>query len=206
MIVIGLTGGIGTGKTEVAKVLGELGVEVISADEVAHETYRRGTQGWREVVAEFGGGVLGPDGEVDRRKLGEVVFRDERALERLNAIVHPKVRAAIEARLREQRDHGTKAVVVEAALLIEAKRQDARWTTLVDEVWVTDAPETKVVERVRARDSVDTDGVRARVLAQMPRAERVAEADVVIENSGTLEELRTKLRGIWVDRLAALET
>ena len=201
MFIIGLTGGIGTGKTEVAKLLRDLGAEVIGADGVAHEVYKRGAAGWKEVVAEFGEGVLAPDGEVDRAKLGAIVFQDDRARTRLNAIVHPKVRTLIESRIGKLGKLGSEVVVVEAALLVEAKQQEARWASLIDEVWVTDSPEDQVVERIRARDSLDNHAIRERIRSQIPREERLAHADVVIDNSGSPNELRDRVQRVWQDRV-----
>ena len=195
MLIVGLTGGIGTGKTEVAKILRELGAEIISADEAAHEAYRSGTDGWREVVGEFGDGILGPDGEVDRVSLGVIVFDDRRALDRLNAIVHPRARAAVEDRIR---DSVAAVVVVEAALLVEAG-----WSSMVDQVWVTVAGEDQVVERVRRRDHLDEEAIRARARTQMPDSERLTHADAVILNTGTPIELRERVTSLWRDLVAS---
>jgi len=203
MLVIGLTGGIGTGKTEVAEALRGLGAEVVSADRLAHELYRRGARAWREIVDEFGDAVLAPGGEVDRGKLASIVFRDQAALERLNAIVHPRVREAIEERIGELRGRGEKAVVVEVPLLMEAVRQDARWTRLIDEIWATDAGKDQVLGRVRARDGLDAEAVTVRVNAQMARSERLAGADVVIDNRRGLRELRANVRRLWAERVSA---
>ena len=201
MFVVGLTGGIGTGKTEVSKLLQELGAAVVDADKVAHEVYRRGAPGWHEVVAEFGERILAPDGEVDRAKLGDIVFADRRALKRLNAIVHPKVRSMIEARLRDLRGRGEGVVVIEAGLLIEARQQETRWASLVDEIWMTIAPEGQVVKRVQGRSRLEAEAVWARIRSQMPQDERIAHADVVIDNSGGLWELRERVRALWDARV-----
>ena len=107
MFVIGLTGGIGTGKTEASLILGELGAEVIDADRLVHEGYQKGTEIWRAVVDEFGKGIVSTDGGIDRTKLGAIVFNDDEALIRLNDIVHPLVRVELEARatgIRADRD------------------------------------------------------------------------------------------------------
>ena len=194
--IIGLTGGIGTGKTEVSQVLEGLGAEVISADAMGRLAYARNTDGWRLVVDEFGEGVLGPDGAVDRVRLGAAVFSDERQLRRLNSIVHPLIRSMVENRLAELGKRGTQVVVIEAALLLEA-----RWDDLVDEVWVVAASEDLAVGRAAARSGLEPDAVRARVRAQMPQSERVARADVVIENSGSLESLRVRVSEVWRNRI-----
>ena len=201
MFVIGLTGGIGTGKSEVARILRELGGAVIDADEVAHETYKQGTEGWREVVAEFGEDVLADSGDVDRSKLAGIVFEDKERLDRLNAIVHPRTRSAIEARIQELRESGTAVVVVEAPLLVEAMRREARWVSRLDEVWVTDAAEDRVMERVRKRSHLDERAIKARIRSQIPREERNAHASALIDNGGTLEDLRERVRALWHARV-----
>ena len=200
MIVIGLTGGIGTGKTTVSKVLQELGAEIIGADESGHEVYRRGTEAWREVVKAFGDGVLTVDGEVDRAKLAAIVFQDRDSLEQLNAIVHPRIRAAVEERLKELEGQGREVVVVEAALLVEAN-----WDSLVDEVWVTIAPEDSVVERTKERNGLDSNAVQARVRSQAPQEEMLMHADAVIDNGGNPEQLRQKVTALWHERLANIK-
>ena len=131
MIVIGLTGGIGTGKSQVATILQDMGVEVINADVLGHQVYEPRTEGWREVVEAFGKDVLTPTGEVDRKKLGATVFSDPEALGRLNAIMHPRIYQMVEERLEGLKDEGRQVVVVEAALLVEAN-----WVSLVDEVFI----------------------------------------------------------------------
>ena len=147
MFVIGLTGGIGTGKTQVSRVLGELGAKVINADLLGHEAYRPNTQGWKEIIDTFGEGILALSGEVDRKALGAIVFGDAAALQRLNAIVHPRIYAMVQERIDGLAAKGHEVAVVEAALLVEAG-----WTDIADEVWVTTSCESAVVDRLRARD------------------------------------------------------
>ena len=196
MFVIGLTGGIGSGKTEVSKVLKELGAEIIDADEAGHLAYRRGTDGWRAVVEAFGAQVLNPGGDVDRTKLGKIVFEDHRALEQLNDIVHPRIRSMINDRLTELEKRGTDVAVVEAALLLETN-----WYPMVDEIWVTDAAEDQVEERLTSLRGLDPEAGRARVRAQMPRADRLARAHAVIDNSSSLDELRPRVVDVWQSRV-----
>lgn len=195
MVVIGLTGGIGTGKSEVSRILRELGATVIDADKVGHQVYRPGTDAWREVVAAFGEGILQPDGQIDRKRLGSIVFNNPQALARLNAIVHPRMYRAIEEHIRQLREQGVRAVVLEAAILIEAG-----WTPLVDEVWAVTAPEEVVVRRLESR-GLSPEGVRARIRAQMPQEQRARYAQVVIDNSGDLEQLRSRVRQLWESRI-----
>ena len=196
MIVIGLTGGIGTGKSEVAQVLQELGAVRVSADELAHQAYRLGTDVWREIVATFGEEVLHPSGEIDRRKLGAIVFADPAALARLNAIVHPRIYAMAEAELQEKRAWNAPAVVLEGALLIEAG-----WTPLVDEVWMTVAPRQQVVERLQARNHLPVKEVQARIRAQMPASERARHAQVIIDNAEDRARLRQRVLAVWEQRI-----
>ena len=192
MFVIGLTGGIGTGKTEVMKILRELGADVISADDAGHRSYRAGSEGWRRVVGEFGENVVAPSGEVDRSRLGVIVFEDEEALKRLNAIVHPLIRSYVQGKLGELEGRGASVAVVEAALLLEAG-----WADLVDEIWVTVAPKDRVVERIVARDDLIEEEVNARIKAQMPQARRAAQADAVIDNDSTGDQLRRRVLALW---------
>lgn len=196
MFIIGLTGGIGTGKTQVAKLLEELGAAVVNADLLGHEIYKPQTEGWREVVAAFGERVVGPDGEIDRRALGSIVFSDEAALRQLNAITHPRIYALAAERLDTLKRQGASAAVLEAALLIEAQ-----WTGLVSEVWVITSPEADVIERLRERNGMDADTARARIRSQMPQAERAERADAVLENSGSLEQLEADVRKLWNSRV-----
>ena len=196
MFVIGLTGGIGTGKSEVSGILARLGAVVINADLVGHEVYRPQTEGWHLIVETFGKDVVGPTGAIDRKKLGAIVFSDVEALERLNAIAHPRIYAKIEERIAELRGEGHTVAVVEAALLIEAN-----WTPLVDEVWVVISDERNVIDRLRSRH-LDHASIQARISAQMPQSERVKGGDVVIDNDGTLAELTQGVAQLWASRVA----
>ena len=196
MFVIGLTGGIGTGKTEVAALLRDLGAEVIDSDRLGHQAYAKGSPGWRRVVAEFGRRVLTPDGQVDRSALGDLVFSDRQALRRLNAIVHPLIRDKVEERLGELERGGAEVAVVEAPLFVEAG-----WTPIVDEVWVTVAPDDEVVRRVTSRGGLGPEAVEARVGSQMSQQERLEHAHVTIANDGSRERLREKVHALWRDRI-----
>ncbi|MBM3945015.1 MAG: dephospho-CoA kinase [SAR202 cluster bacterium] len=196
MLVIGLTGGIGTGKSAVARILQGLGAEIIDADRVGHEAYLPGTSGWRDVTAAFGKDILTPSGEVDRKKLGAVVFGDPKALERLNRILHPRMYSMMETRLKALRERDCKVAVVEAALLIEAN-----WTPLADTVWVVTASDDVVMERLRARSQTDEASLKARIHAQMPQSERLKHADAVIENNGSPAELEQRVKSLWNARV-----
>ena len=200
MFVIGLTGGIGTGKSEVSRLLGELGAEVIEADKVAHEAYEPGTPGWREVVEAFGEGILDADGRIDRKRLGGIVFDDVQARERLNGIIHPIVRRLLEERIAELERQGDRVVVIEVPLLVEAIKQQSRWTRMLDEIWVVTAPEDQAVARVQARSGLDEKAIRARIGSQATQEERIEYADAVIDNGGSLEGLRREVTNLWRER------
>ena len=192
MKVIGLTGGIASGKSTVSQMLSELGAVVIDADKIGHEAFRPDTDAWRQVVAEFGRGILDRDGEIDRSRLADVVFNDPRALEKLNRIMHPRMRRIVEGRIEALRGQGVEAVVLEAALLIEAK-----WTDLVDQVWVAVAPESQVIDRLRSQRGFNEERGRARIESQMSADERARHADVLIVNDADMDTLREKVRELW---------
>ncbi len=197
MFVIGLTGGIGAGKTQVSKFLQDHGATIINADLVGHEAYLPHTETWREVVAAFGEDILDEDEQIDRRKLGAIVFSDPAHLQRLNSIVHPRIYAMIQDRIESLAADGVKAVVVEAALLIEAK-----WTPLADEVWVVTAPREQVLSRLTGR-GMSREQALARIESQMPQDERVTHADVVIENASGIYELESSIAETWNSRVSA---
>jgi len=198
MLVIGLTGGIGSGKTTVSGFLEELGAEVIDADKVGHVTYLPDMPAWRDLIDTWGEDLLQPNREIDRKKLGAIVFSDPANLEKLNSIVHPRMRDIMNDRIEAFHGEGKRVVVVDAAILIEAK-----WTSLVDEVWVTAAPEDVVVQRVMARNGWEEEQVRSRMASQMPAEERQSYADVVIDTDATLDEVRERVRAAFEARVAA---
>lgn len=193
MFTIGLTGGIGSGKSTVSQTLEQMGAYILNADLVGHRAYLPGADAWKAVVAEFGEGILAPETkEVDRRKLGAVVFGDPAKLQALNGIMWPRMAKMLESDLAELKTKGTKVVVLEAALLIEAK-----WTPLVDQVWVTIADEKAVIERLKNRNNFTEEQALARIRAQMTNEERMAHAQVVIDTNCTLEEVRQKTHALW---------
>lgn len=196
MKTIGLTGGIGSGKSTAAAILAELGADVIDADRVGHEVYLPGTKGWRQVVDAFGQDIVAEDGTIDRKRLGAIVFADRSRLADLNAIVHPLIAETVAQRLAERSGSG-KPLVVEAAVLIEAN-----WQTLVDEVWLVVASPEAVVARLGAQRGLSREAIEARVRSQLSEAERRKHAAVVIDNSGTLEDLRANLARVWAERVA----
>ena len=193
MIIIGLTGGIGTGKSEVARILEEIGAYIIDADKLGHSAYLPHSEIWEEVVKEFGDGVLLPDEEIDRKKLGSIVFNDPVQLAKLNEIMHPRMGKMVE-NLIEGAD--AEVVVVEAALLLEAG-----WDALVDEVWCTGASEDIVVDRLEARNGLNKEEAQKRIKAQMSVDERKSRSQVMIENNGDLAQLTAVIEQIWENRV-----
>ena len=192
MRVIGLTGGIASGKSLVSQQLAELGATVIDADRMGHEAYRKDTETFRQVVDAFGQEIVGADGEVDRKALGAKVFADPSQRRRLEEIVWPAMRRMMEERLAELRSQGTEVAVLEAALLIEAD-----WLPLADEVWlVTATPET-ARRRLMERNGLNAEQAESRLRAQLTNEKRRPYADVAIENDGTTEELRRAVDEAW---------
>ena len=189
MRVIGLTGGIGSGKSTVSQFLAELGAVILDADKVGHEAFKPDSEIWRQVVAAFGRQILTPDGNIDRKKLGNIVFGNPESLSRLNQIMHPRMYALVKAQLEEYRRQGTRVVVLEAPLLLEAG-----WTSLVDEVWVTTAPEATVLKRLEKRTGLSQAESLARLRSQLPSEERVRQADVIINTDCDLDELKAKVK------------
>ena len=196
-MVIGLTGSIGTGKSEAARRLEVLGASIISADQVGHEAYTPNTEAWEQVVAAFGDDILQDDGEIDRRKLGAVVFSDPGQLEKLNQIMHPRMARMVADKIEELRDQGVEVVVVEAALLFEAG-----WDSLVEEVWVTDSTEQVVIERLKQRNGMSEEEARKRISSQMDRSERLERSDYVIGNSGDMATLGSTIKELWERRVS----
>ena len=199
MLTIGLTGGIGSGKSVVAKMLAEMGATVLDADKVGHEIYLPGGPAYDEVVAAFGKKILAQDGTIDRKLLGPVVFADPAALKRLNAIVHPKMFERMREMVVEihKRGNGRSPIVIEAAILIEAN-----WGPLFDEIWLVTASRDNVIHRIERDRGLKPEQTEARIRAQLPDDERRKHATLVIENNGTLEELRAKVAEIWRAALA----
>jgi dephospho-CoA kinase len=199
--VIGLTGGIGAGKSTVTQMLEELGAAVIDADKVGHQIYLPDLPAWREIVATFGAEVLNADRAINRQALGKIVFANPQALHTLNRIVHPKMFDRMLELIAELRARGsTKAIVVEAAVLIEAN-----WMPLVDQVWVVVASEAVVVDRLAKQRHLSPEQVRTRIAAQLANDERLKYAHVVIRNDGSLDEVRDAVQQAWA-RLSQAHT
>jgi dephospho-CoA kinase len=188
---VGLTGGIGSGKSEVSRRLAAYGAVVIDADQIAREVVEPGTEGLAEVVAAFGPEVLTPDRALDRARLGDIVFADPELRGKLNAIVHPRVAS----RMAElERDAAGSIVVHDVPLIAENGRAGA-----YDIVVVVDAPPKVQAERLIRRRGMTREQAMARMAAQASREQRLAIADIVIDNSGSLAELDRQVGDLWAE-------
>jgi dephospho-CoA kinase len=192
MFIIGLTGGILSGKSTIAQMLAEKGAAIIDADKLAHEAYKPKTKLNQELVDEFGTSIRKTDGSIDRKKLSGIVFGNPEALSRLNAIVHPRIREMAKAKIELFRKKGAPVVVLEGALLIEAK-----WTDLADEVWVALAPAEVAVKRLKERGGLTENEALARIQTQLPAAERAKHADVIINTDCKLSDVSAQIDRLW---------
>ncbi|GAA1159570.1 hypothetical protein GCM10009630_67110 [Kribbella jejuensis] len=190
MLRVGLTGGIGSGKSAVSARLAARGAVVIDSDVLAREVVARGTDGLAEVVAAFGSGVLTADGDLDRPALGKIVFGDEPARRRLEAIIHPRVRAR--AADIEAAADADAIVVHDIPLLVETGQADK-----FDLVLVVDVPVEVQVERLTTQRGMAAEEARQRIASQASREDRLAVADVVVDNSGSLADLDRRLDEVW---------
>jgi dephospho-CoA kinase len=189
--LVGLTGGIASGKSAVAKILERLGAAVINADDLAREVVEPGKVAWQEIVDAFGTGVLQPDQTLDRQKLRTLIFSDRDGRKKLEAIIHPRVRALAEERIRERAAAGYSIIVYEVPLLFEGKLHE--WLRPV--ILVACDPETQR-KRLQERDHLTPTEAQKHIDAQMSLAEKRRLADYVIENNGSLEEVETQVKAI----------
>ena len=187
---MGLTGGIGSGKSTVARMLAERGAVVVDADQIARELVEPGGAALAELVTEFGPRILQADGSLSRAELAALAFSDPRATERLNAIMHPLIRAEAERRIGEEPQ--APVVVYDMPLLVETGQRD-----LVDVVVVVDVPEEVQLDRAVRLRGLDEDDVQRRMSVQASRADRLARADVVIDNSGSLPRTHEQVDALW---------
>ena len=192
MKIIGLTGGISSGKSTVSRFLAELGAVIINADEIGHEAFKPDTELRHAVVSAFGKQIIASDGAIDREKLGAIVFSNPEALARLNRIMHRRMRDMVKTQLEEYRQQGASVVILEAPLLLEAG-----WTSLVDEVWVATAPKATVLKRLKERTGLSESESLARLRSQLPAKERLKHADVVIDTDCSLGELKARVKQLW---------
>lgn len=192
MHVVGLTGGIASGKSTVAQFFRDRGVPVIDADILGHRTYEPGTDTFQAVVAAFGDDLVAEDGTIDRRVLGGKVFGKPEELKRLTDIVWPGIRKLASEELSALEMAGNTVAVLEAAVLLEAG-----WEDLVDEVWVVVVQPDNAVKRLASRNNMDEESARARIASQLSNEERTAKADIIIHNDGDMAELEATDRQEW---------
>ena len=197
MRIIGLTGGIACGKSTVSKALRALGAAIIDADALAHELSQPNQPIFNAYVERFGREIVTAGGTLDRATIAARVFSDPAVRAEVDAVTHPLIRTAAEERLCAARAAEKRAAVLDVPLLFEAG-----WDTLADEVWVVALPAEEQIARLLARDKTMSEGeARARISAQMPLAEKCARADIVIDNSGTVEETRECIEQLWRERI-----
>lgn len=190
--ILGVTGGIASGKSTVARLFATLGATVVSADELAREAVRPGSAALKDLVGRFGPGILDGDGGLDRKALAAVVFADPQARQDLNRITHPAIALLASKRLARLVREGSPLVVYEAPLLFEAGAEGR-----VDRVLTVTVDEQQQLKRLMERDGLDEAAARQRVDAQMPQAEKAARADYVIDNSGSLAQVEAQVRALF---------
>lgn len=193
MLLVGLTGGIGSGKSTVSAMLADRGAVILDADAFSRDALATGTPGMRRAVQEFGDGILTSDGDIDRGRLASIVFADPERLRALEAIVHPVVRKAIAAGAASHRD-SDRVVVIDSPLLIEMDQHDD-----VDLLIVVSAPEEVQVRRMVEGRGLAEEDVRRRLALQLPLEDKAEQADVVLDNGGTVDELAAQVDRLWKD-------
>lgn len=194
--LFGLTGGLASGKSAVAAILRDLGAAVVSADAIAREVVEPGSEALREIVEAFGAEVVGPDGRLDRARLAALIFADPAARARLNAITHPRIRERMRREVeRLQRTLPPQAVIIlDIPLLLDTAPRD---TFPLDGVIVVAVDKATQLDRLRRRDGLSDEEARRRLRVQRPLREKVAEADWLIDNSGTPDETRRQVEAFW---------
>ncbi len=199
-LLVGLTGGIATGKSTVSEILRELGCEIIDADRLARDVVEPEQPAWKQIVAEFGGGVVTAEGALDRKKLGAIVFADPERRKRLEAITHPAIRARFQARLDELTAQGFAGIVVfDAPVMIESGNYKH-----MDRLVVVVTDDATQAARLQERDGTDEAEGRRKIASQMPLAEKAQLADYVIDNSGAREATAAEVRRVFAALMADL--
>ncbi len=194
MYIVGLTGGIASGKSTVSSILADCGAFIIDADVIGHEVIKKGSEGWKKLVESFGQGILDQEGNIDRPKLGREVFGDAEKVARLNQITHPLIIKEIFLRIdRLRKEKGEDSIVVlDAPLLVEAGGRD-----FVDLLVLISSPEEVQVERLAKDRKMSSEDAKKRISAQAKLDEKIKLADIVVENTGTIPELREKAQALW---------
>lgn len=202
MLIVGLTGNIGSGKSSVARYFKELGARVIDTDQVAREVVAPGTDVLSQIVQYFGTNILSPEGTLDRSHLAEIVFNDTDALKYLNSVVHPAIRTVLLTAITDYKNNpDTPLLIIEAPLLIETGLYK-----LMDEVWLVTINRKTQIQRVMERDTATEEQVLSRIASQMPQEDKIPFADRFIDNSGSPEDTLKQVRQIWSDVLDRPQT
>ena len=192
MITIAVTGGIGAGKSETVEILKRLGARTVNADLLGHAAYASGTSGYHELVRSFGDEIVGDDGEIDRKIVGDIVFRDEAKLQILQSIVWHRIRAMLKHELKRNRTDRVKTTALEAAVLYEAG-----WQDLADRVWTVEATYHLRLARIVKKTGMSEGAARNRIDAQLAPEIRIEKADEVICNDGDLAALEQRVTELW---------
>lgn len=192
MYIIGLTGGIASGKSAVSGMLRELGAYIVDTDKIARDVVLPEQPAWLEAVAQFGSSILLPDGRIDRQQLGDIVFNDITARKKLEDIIHPAIKSMVLAEINTASQQGQEIVVVDVPLLFEIG-----WQKMTDEVWVVYVNESVQLERLMRRNCFSAEQALARIHSQMQLAEKVRLAKVVIDNNGNLAATRQQVLENW---------
>ncbi len=197
MLIVGLTGNIGSGKSSVARLFKEMGARVIDTDQVARDVVEPGTPGLHQIVQYFGAGILNADGSLNRPKMAQIVFNNPEALKHLNSIVHPAIRAELLKVLADYKNNpDAPLLIIEAPLLIETQLYK-----LMDQVWLVTVNAQTQIQRVIKRDATTPRQVSSRLAAQMPQEDKIPYAHRIIDNSGTPENTLQQVRQIWSDTI-----
>lgn len=189
-LIIGLTGGIASGKSTVSKYLQELGAEVVNTDKLNHQLQKKGNKGWKKILQVFGKLILKNNGEINRNKLGKIVFRNPDKLKKLEKAVHPLIFQKVQQIINNTE---TGIIVLEVPLLFETGREE-----MVDQIWVVYVDKKTQIQRAKKRDNFMSEKqIIQRINAQIPLEEKKKRADIVIENQGSLAQLKNKVEKIW---------
>ncbi|MGI9534918.1 MAG: dephospho-CoA kinase [Thermodesulfobacteriota bacterium] len=193
MRIIGLTGNIGSGKSTVAKMFEELGAKIIDADKIAREVVEPGKPAWKELISEFGNGILNKDKELNRKLVADIVFNDDNKREILNSIIHPRILEEINNRIDKNRSENTEITIIEAALLIEK----GGLINFIDKLIVVSIDKDSQLKRIKARDNLSREEVLSRIESQMGNDEKTKHADFIIDNTGSIKNTEQQVKEIW---------
>jgi dephospho-CoA kinase len=193
MKIIGLTGNIASGKTEVAKIFKELGAKIIDADKIARDVVEPSEPAWQEIVDEFGSDILNSDQSINRKRLGEIIFNDDKKREKLNRITHPRIMIKIKETIDNYEKENVNLVIIEAALIVER----GGLLNVIDELIVVSADAETQIERIMTRDGLQRNEALSRMESQMPIPEKAKHAAYIIDNSGSLGKTRRQVKEVW---------